>query len=73
MNVQYFRYCSHTVACHRDSSIGCKYTGEADNDNNCEVETFESKRLRVDLQRQGLCNVTLNRASDRVDEAENEH
>jgi hypothetical protein len=33
---------------------------------------FGSKRPRVDLRRQGLCNVTSDGASDGADEAEHE-
>ena len=52
-----------TAACCRNSSIGYGWTGEADDDDNCEAEAFGSKQLR-DLRRQGLCNVTSMGASD---------
>jgi hypothetical protein len=51
-----------TAVCFRDSSIGCEETGQANDDDKCEIEAFANKRPRGDLRRQGLCNVTLDGA-----------
>ncbi|KAG0158624.1 hypothetical protein PDIDSM_6139 [Penicillium digitatum] len=40
------------------SPIGRGETGEANDDDKWEVEAFANKQPRVDLRRQGLCNVT---------------
>jgi hypothetical protein len=51
-----------TMVFFRDSSLRCGETGEADDDDRCEVEAFANKRPRGDLRRQGLCNVTSDSA-----------